>query len=73
VKRDPRRRAGAEHCRNRVSSRIERSGRPPVAAEVAAIEILRNTTTQANAGDHVGLLFPDLTRTDIATGGVIRT
>jgi translation elongation factor EF-Tu-like GTPase len=52
---------------------IERAGRPPLAAEIAAIEMFRKTTNQAGTGDHVGLLFRALTRSDIATGDVIRT
>lgn len=51
---------------------VERAGRPPLAAEVAAIEMFRKRLQQASAGDNVGLLFRDLTRADIATGDVIR-
>jgi translation elongation factor EF-Tu-like GTPase len=52
---------------------IERPGRPPLAAEVAAIEMFRRTTRHASTGDHVGLLFRGLTRSDVATGDAIST
>jgi hypothetical protein len=52
---------------------IERAGRPPLAAEVAAIEMARKTTKQASTGDSVGLLFRGLTRAEIAAGDVVRT
>jgi translation elongation factor EF-Tu-like GTPase len=52
---------------------IERDGRPPLAADVAGIEMFRKTVNRAGTGDNVGLLFRGLTRTDIVTGDVIRT
>jgi translation elongation factor EF-Tu-like GTPase len=63
--------AGAVAVGTRVT--VERAGRPPLAAEVAAIEMFRKTTKQASTGDQVGLLLRGLTRTDIATGDVIHT
>ena len=63
--------AGAIAVGTRVT--IERSGRPPLAAEIAGIETARKTTRQAGTGDNVGLLFRGLTRGEIATGDVVRT
>jgi hypothetical protein len=63
--------AGSVAVGTRVT--IERAGRSPVAAEVAALEMFRRTPKQASAGDRVGVLFRGLTRDDIATGDVIRT
>jgi translation elongation factor EF-Tu-like GTPase len=63
--------AGAVAVGTRVS--IERVGRPPLAAEIAASEMARKTTNQAGTGDRVGLLFRGLTRAEIAAGDVVRT
>jgi elongation factor Tu len=52
---------------------IERAGRPPLAAAIAAIELARKKTKQAGTGDSVGLLFRGLTRGEIAAGDVVRT
>ena len=52
---------------------IERAGRPPLAAEVAGIEMFRRKAVQAGAGDNVGLLFRGLTRDEITAGDVVRT
>lgn len=52
---------------------IERPGRPPLAAEVAAIEMFRRKVRSAAAGDPVGLLFPGLARGDVTAGDVVRT
>lgn len=63
--------AGAVAVGTRVT--IERAGRSPLAAEIAAIETARKTTKQAGTGDSVGLLFRGLNRAEIATGDVVRT
>jgi translation elongation factor EF-Tu-like GTPase len=52
---------------------IERAGRPPLAAEIAGIEMFRRKAKRSDAGDNVGLLFRELTRDDILGGDVIRT
>ena len=52
---------------------IERAGRPPLAAEIAGIEMFRKKVTQASVGDNVGLLFRGVTRDDISGGDVVLT
>ncbi|GIJ43741.1 hypothetical protein Val02_06270 [Virgisporangium aliadipatigenens] len=52
---------------------IERAGRPPLAVEIAAIEMFRKMIGRAGAGDSVGLLFRGLARTEIVAGDVVRT
>jgi elongation factor Tu len=63
--------AGAVTVGTRVI--IERAGRPPLAAEIAGIEMARKTTKRAGAGDSVGLLLRGLTRAEISTGDILRT
>ena len=62
--------AGAVAVGARVT--IERPGRPPLAAEVAGIEMFRRKTNRAAAGDNVGLLFRGVFRGEIAGGDVVR-
>lgn len=38
---------------------------------VSGIEISRKVTSQANAGDNVGILFKDISRQDVQRGDVI--
>ena len=52
---------------------IERQGRPPLTAEVAAIEMMRTKVRSAAAGDPIGLLFTGLARGDVSAGDVVCT
>jgi elongation factor Tu len=52
---------------------IERPGRPPLTAEVAAIEMVRKKVRSATAGDPIGLLFKGLARGEVTVGDVVRT
>jgi translation elongation factor EF-Tu-like GTPase len=61
--------AGAVTVGARVT--IERAGRPPLAAEIAAMEKARKTVRQATAGDSVGLLFRSLAHADVVAGDVV--
>jgi translation elongation factor EF-Tu-like GTPase len=63
--------AGAVTVGARVT--VERAGRPPLAVEVAGIEMFRRTIRRAGTGDSVGLLFRGLTRAEIVAGDVVLT
>jgi translation elongation factor EF-Tu-like GTPase len=63
--------AGAVAVGARVT--VERAGRPPLAVDVAAIEMVQRKAPQAGTGDRVGLLFRDVARGEIAAGDVVRT
>lgn len=40
-------------------------------AVVAGVEVLRKVTTQAKAGDNIGLLFKDMTKEDVQPGDIL--
>ena len=40
-------------------------------AVVAGVEVLRKITTQAKAGDNIGLLFKDMTKEDVQPGDIL--
>ena len=50
---------------------IERAGRPPVTAEVGAIEMFRKTVRQAGPGDRIGLLLRGVDRGEVAAGDLV--
>lgn len=40
-------------------------------AVVTGVEVLRKVTTQAKAGDNIGLLFKDITKEDVQVGDIL--
>lgn len=63
--------AGSVAIGGRVT--IERAGRPPLASEIAGIEMYRRKAELATVGENVGLQLRGLDRDDIASGDVVRT